>query len=299
MGSVKIYIDDTIRLSGRLEDKLTDAHVQFEYLPLSSQIELWNQIEILLLHSYLPDESLQKMKRCRYVGIRALRTDYVNTQLAAAMGIRVEGVKKQYGVNAVAEHTFALLFGLARSLVNADMNVKTGKWRDGLGPCFELGGKTLGIIGFGKIGKRVSEIGRSLGMKVLISGKGRTKDEVALDELLQKSDVISLHISGTAENRNFLNRDRISRIKDGAVLINTTRGLVADYAALEDALKSGKLSALGLDVFPEEPVGHHPICGYKNVLCTPHVAFNTNEAIDKLNEEMITNVLEFQGTMST
>jgi D-3-phosphoglycerate dehydrogenase / 2-oxoglutarate reductase len=91
-----------------------------------------------------------------------------------------------------------------------------------------------------------------------------------------------------------IDRDRIDRIKNGAILINTARGLVADYDAMENAIKTGKLSALGLDVFPEEPLGHHPICGYGNVLCTPHSAFKTKEALDQLNEEVIENVLKAQ-----
>ena len=163
MVPTKIYIDTTITLGARLETKLADAHFQFEYMSLSAQVEWWDQIEILLLHSYLPDESLQKMKSCRYIGIRAVRTDYVNAQWAAALGIRVEGLKRQYGVDAVAEHTFALLFGLAKNLVSADMNVRGGKWREGLGPNFELRGKTLGIIGYGKIGKRSPKSGERWG----------------------------------------------------------------------------------------------------------------------------------------
>jgi phosphoglycerate dehydrogenase-like enzyme len=293
MSAVIIAVDATIALGARLEAKLADAHFELEYLPLFTQYERWDQIEALLIHSYLPDECLKQMKRCRYIGIRAVNTNYVNVPLAAAMGIRVEGLKKQHGVNSVAEHTIALLFGLTKNLVNADLNAKNGKWREGLRPNVELKGKTLGIIGYGKIGQRVAEIGWAIGMKVLVSGMGHTADEVALDEVLAKSDFISLHLSGTEKNRNFLNKERIEQIKEGAMLINTTRALVVDYEALGNALRSGKLSGLGLDVFPEEPLRHHPICDYENVICTPHTAYITKETLDPLNEEVIDHVMSF------
>lgn len=294
----EIYIDETITLGAILEARLAEQQLRVTYLPLSAPGEWWARMEILLLHSYLPDENLRTMKNCMYIGIRAVRTDYVNTSLAAAMGIRVYGLKRQHGINAVAEHTVALLMGLAKNLVNADRNVKGGQWRQGLGPNWELRGKTLGIIGYGKIGRRVAEIATALGMKVLVSGRGRTEGEVSLDELLEKADVVSLHITGSEANRNFLNRERIDRIKDGAVLINTTRGLVADYGAIEAALNSGKLAAVGLDVFPEEPVTQHPLSGYPNVLCTPHTAFNTQQALAQLNEELIENLLAALSTLS-
>lgn len=287
----RIHIDATIALSHAVEAKLKDAHVQFAYVTVSPHFESWHEIEALLLHSYLDDASLRKMTACKYIGIRAVRTDYVNGELAASMGIKVEGVRTQHGVNAVAEHTFALIFGLAKNLIDSDANTKSGKWRAGLGPNFELRGKILGIIGYGKIGTRVAEIGQALGMKILISGRGHTENEVGVNELLENSDIISLHLSGTETNRNFLDAERIAMIKNGAVLINTTRGLVADYGALEKAVASGKLSGLGLDVFPEEPLGIHSICENRNVICTPHLAFNTKEALENLNAEAVENVL--------
>jgi phosphoglycerate dehydrogenase-like enzyme len=295
MNPARIQIDAAISLGPGLEARLAMAGFTFTYGGLLPAAAPWEEIDVCLLHSYLPDGTLQRMKRCRYIGIRAVRTDYVNLPLAAAMGITVQGLTRQHGVNAVAEHTFALIFGLAKHLVAGDANVKGGQWRAGLPANFELKGKTLGIVGFGKIGQRVAEIGRALGMKVLVSGRGRMEGEASLDDLLARADIISLHITGSEANRHFLNRERLARMKEGALVINTTRGLVVDHDALAEALRTGKIAGAGLDVFPEEPLTRFPFAEGSPVLCTPHTAFNTREALAELNEELADHLLAWWG----
>jgi hypothetical protein len=227
-----LLVDNTIALGPSLEGRLAVHGLACTYAPLSLAGGPLGRGRRLLLHSYLPDGHLRRLVRCRYIGVRAVRTDYVNLPLAAAQGIAVQGLTRQYGVNAVAEHTFALIFGLAKHLGAADGNGKGGRWRSGLPANWELKGRTLGIVGYGKIGQRVAEIGRALGMKVLVAGRGRPEGEVALEALLAQADIVRLHLPASEANRDFLNAGRIAQIKEGAMVINTTRGLVADYDAL-------------------------------------------------------------------
>jgi phosphoglycerate dehydrogenase-like enzyme len=290
-----LLVDDTIALGPSLEGRLAAHGLACTYAPLCASEAPWEEAEGLLLHGYLPDGHLRRLVHCRYIGVRAVRTDYINLSLAATQGIAVQGLTRQYGVNAVAEHTFALIFGLAKHLVAADGNVKGGRWRSGLPANWELKGRTLGIVGYGKIGQRVAEIGRALGMKVLVAGRGRTEGEVALEALLAQADIVSLHLTASEANRDFLHAGRIALIKEGAMVINTTRGLVADYDALFRALQAGQLAGLGLDVFPEEPVARLALGDDPRVLCTPHGAFNTEETLAALNEELVERLLAWQG----
>jgi D-3-phosphoglycerate dehydrogenase len=195
-------------------------------------------------------------------------------------GLTVHTIKG-YGDTAVAEHTIALMFSAARDVARMDREVRAGGWTPQEG--VQLLGKTLGVIGLGGIGCEVARIGKGLGMNVV--GYNRTAREglpcplVDIDTLLAQSDVVSLNLVLNDDTRGFLNRERIARMKRGAILVNTARGALADEAALIDALKSGHIRHAGLDVFHSEPLkADHPLAKLPNVTLTSHAAFRTQEA---------------------
>jgi D-3-phosphoglycerate dehydrogenase len=186
---------------------------------------------------------------------------------------------KGYGDTAVAEHTIALMFAAARDVARMDREVRGGIWTPQEG--VQLFGKTLGVIGLGGIGSEVARLGKGLGMDVI--GWNRTRRAgvplVDIDTLLAKSDVISLNLVLNDETRGFLSKERIARMKPGAILVNTARGALADEGALLDALKSGHIRHAGLDVFHAEPLkADHALAKLPNVTLTSHAAFRTLEA---------------------
>jgi phosphoglycerate dehydrogenase-like enzyme len=287
-------VDMTIKFSIDERDKLVH-YFDIVYIDFSKPID-FNVIEaeIMLVHSKVPNEVLRKFANCKYLGVRAHNIDYVDSSLTNEMGITVVGIP-QVGANAVAEHTFSLIFALAKQIVQSDLNVKAGKWREDLTPNYELFGKKLGIIGYGTIGQMVASIGRALGMDILISSKSNSEEieRLPLEELLKQSDIVTIHASTKPENEQLINKDRIALMKDGAILINTARGKLLDYAALETALQNGKLWGAGLDVFAEEPIKNLSITRLSNVICTPHHAFYTDSTISIMNNFLINNVIQY------
>lgn len=191
------------------------------------------------------------------------------------------------GVNhhAVAEHTIALLMGVARGFPDLDQRVRTGRWNRITRP--RVMGSTLGLVGLGRIGRAVATRAVGLGMNVLAFEPFPVKEFIEqwrieltdLDDLLSRSDFVSLHCPMSAENHHLMNTERIGKMKHGSVLINTARGLLIDEAALNDALKSGQLRAAGLDVFEEEPLStDSPLIELSNIFLSGHVAGLDNES---------------------
>jgi D-3-phosphoglycerate dehydrogenase / 2-oxoglutarate reductase len=202
----------------------------------------------------------------------------------AELGITVH-IIKGYGDTAVAEHTIALMWAAARGLAGMDRGMRQGQWirTEGL----ELTGKTIGLIGFGGIAAEVARIASGSGMRVL--AWNRTPKIAAgvtfadLDTVLAESDVVSVHLLLNDETRNFLDAERIARIKLGALLVNTARAAIVDEAAMIDALSSGRLRHAALDVFDTEPLpAGHALTKLPNVTLSAHSAFRTPEASDKL-----------------
>ncbi len=223
---------------------------------------------------------------------------YDNIDIAAAtrMGIFVTNVP---GANsrAVAEMTFGLMLDVARRISMMDRRMRAGIWKGHVG--FELGGKTLGVVGTGSIGKLVAELGAGLGMSVLCYS--RTRDHtwacavgaayVSLDELLRVSDVVSLHIALTDSTRGLLSEREFSLMKPSAILINTSRGAIVDEDALFAALKEERLLGAGLDVFAEEPVRQSRLLELENVVLTPHISGLTAESAHAMAMGAATNVV--------
>jgi D-3-phosphoglycerate dehydrogenase / 2-oxoglutarate reductase len=230
-------------------------------------------------HSYLPTALAARcaaLKHVVFLGTGA--ASYMNVEELAERGIRVHTIKG-YGDIAVAEHTIALMVAACRDVARMDREIRSGSWvtREGM----QLSGKTLGVIGLGGIGREVVRLGRGLGMQVLAWNRTpRAGDAlVELDELLARSDVVSLHLVLNDDTRGFLGPAQIARIKPGAVLINTARGALVDEAALIEALRSGRIRHAGLDVFQSEPLRpDHPLAAMDNVTLTAHAGFRTLEA---------------------
>jgi D-3-phosphoglycerate dehydrogenase / 2-oxoglutarate reductase len=230
-------------------------------------------------HSYLPTElaaQCDALKHVVFLGTGA--SSYMNVEELAQRGIRVHTFKG-YGDTAVAEHAIALMLSASRDIARMDREVRAGTWvpHDGL----QLFGKTLGIIGLGGIGSEVLRIARGLGMEVIAWNRTERPGAplVGLDELLARSDVISLNLSLNDQTRGFLGPAQFARMKPGVVLINTARGALLDKSALLDGLCSGRIRHAGLDVFHTEPLKpDHPLAQLANVTLTAHAAFRTPEA---------------------
>jgi len=292
------FIDKDIELTAAEIDLLTSLGLNVTVF--NEATVNYHQITYLLLHSKLSDEQLLQMKNCKYIGIRAHNTDYVNKKITDAQDIVVKGLTHQHGINAVAEHTFSLIFSLAKNLINTHQNTLQNKWRDNLPLNYELSDKKLGIIGHGQIGQKVAELGNAFGMEILIAGKKTSKkaDQVDFETVMKEADVISLHLSSKPENNKYIDHAALKLMKQDAILINTARGSILDYSALESELQKGKFRGIGLDVFDEEPLKSSPLSQYKNVILTPHIAYMTGETLNNMNQELILNLQSFMNELN-
>ena len=234
------------------------------------------------------------MRACpdlKFIGIAATGFDHIDLKTAEELGIAVANVPS-YAADAVAQHAIALLLSITDRIQVYNDAVAAGEWgrsRDYTfikAPVTLLSGKSIGIIGYGAIGKRVGEIAEALGMTVNVYSRD--------PQAAVSSDVVSLNCPLTAENEKMIDREFISRMKDGAILINTARGKLVDEEALAEALKSGKLSGAGLDVLAKEPPDDDdPLIGLENCFITPHIGFIPIEARKTVVDTCAANIRSF------
>jgi len=232
---------------------------------------------------------LAKAHSLKAIGRAGVGVDNVDVAAATKRGIVVANAPQSNVVTA-AEHTMALLLALARNVPQAHASLTAGKWERSQFSGVELYDKTLGILGFGRIGQLVAQRARGFGMRVLafdpfVSAEryrelGVEKAESS-DEIYAQADFITLHLPKTPETENWLDAEAFAKMRDGMRVLNVARGPLIDEAALQAALDSGKVSAAALDVFREEPVTDHPLFGYPNVIVTPHLGASTAEATDR------------------
>ena len=249
-------------------------------------------------HSYMPSELVAQcpqLKHIVFLGTGA--SSYMNVAELAYRGVTVHTIKG-YGDTAVAEHTIALMFAAARDVARMDREIRGGIWTPQEG--VQLLGKTLGVIGLGGIGREVARIAKGIGMEVIAYNRTPHADAgvplLDTDTVLARSDVVSLNLVLNDETRGFLGKERIARMKPGAILINTARGALADELALIEALKSGHIRHAGLDVFHAEPLkANHPLAKLPNVTLTSHAAFRTLEASMTLLRRAIDIVKKLRG----
>lgn len=223
--------------------------------------------------------------------------DNIDVSYAESQGIKVRNTPKASS-SAVAELALGHMFSLARFIGIANVTMREGKWNKKQYKGIELSGKTLGLIGFGRIGRELAKKAKALGMKVVytdILGPAKDCPEysfVSLDKLLTDSDFISLHVPGNKDKSPVIGKSEFSKMKDGVYLINCARGSVVDEAALLEALNSGKLAGAGIDVYPEEPTENLKLVNHERVSVTPHIGAATKEAQKRIGAEVVSIIKE-------
>ncbi len=250
---------------------------------------------------FVGEELLQHAPCLKVIGRFGVGVDNVDVYAARQRGIRVVYTPGA-NADAVAEHTFALLLALAKRLRFWHEALLRGdyclRWTE---QSVEVQGKTLGLIGFGHVGRAVAKRAKAFGMHLLVYDPFVPADTIAsfgvdavpLDELLHRSDFVSLHVPLTEATRRLIDRERVSQMKRGAFLINTARGEVCDLDALYEGLQSGQLAGVALDVFPHEPPDvSHPLFRHPNFVGTPHVASHTPETLERMALVVVEQVLK-------
>jgi len=244
---------------------------------------------------------LEAGRSLKVVGRAGIGVDNVNVGAATRLGIVVMNSPRGNAVT-TAEHAISLLLSLARHIPQACESVKSGKWERPRFQGREIDGKILGVVGLGNIGRHVAEKARGLGMKVLAFDPVVTPERAeqlhvrlahTVDELLEGSDFVTLHVPLTDSTRNLIDAKAIARMRPGALLVNASRGGIVDEAALYDALLGGRLGGAALDVFSEEPPKGSPLLSLGNVIATPHLGASTEEAQERVAVEIADQVIAY------
>lgn len=282
----KILVCDPVHEEGikKLRQAGFEVHVNPKIVPeqLTKMVLNYDAL-IVRSQTKVTKEVIEAGKRLKVIGRVGVGLDNIDLETAEKKGIMVFHVPEA-SANAVAELTVGLIISLARSIPQADHSMKKGKWIKEQLMGWELMDKTLGIIGLGNVGGRVAKIAKALGMKILITKRTPPVPEllreleaefVLLKELLQRSDVVTIHVPLTPQTKHMIGAQEIQLMKKGAFLINTSRGAIVDEKAVFDALKSGKLGGAALDVYEIEPPKDLSLIKLPNVICTPHIGAQT------------------------
>ena len=281
LGTLKVY-DRTPHVKDEIVKRIGDAEaVITNKVPITAEI-------------------LAACPSIKYIGVLATGYNVVDLEVTKAKGIPVTNIPA-YGTKAVAQFAIAMILEICHRIGHHSSAVYEGRWEKSPDFCFwdypliELAGKTIGIIGYGRIGQETGKIAAALGMKV-IACDIFSKDPaiVPLDDLLAQSDVISLHCPLTPENEGLINKETIGKMKDGVIIINTARGPLVAERDLADALNSGKVFAAGVDVVSFEPIkGDNPLLSAQNCFITPHIAWASKEARERLMDIAVENLRAF------
>lgn len=283
------------------------GHAQVEFfrhaLPPEDAASALADFEVVVLmreRMAFPAALIEHLPNLRLIVFTGLKHNKLDVKAAHRNGIAVcntRGGNTQY---CTAEMTWALILAAARSLPQEDAAIRRGQWQTRLG--FTLHGRTLGILGLGRLGSQVARIGTAFGMRVL-AWSARLDDERAaaqgarraeLQDLLAESDVVSIHLALTPETRGLINAQRLSYMRPGAVLVNTARGEIIDEAALLDCLAERRIAMAALDVFEEEPLpADHPFRSLDNVVLTPHVGYVTRETYQIFYQDVVEDIEAF------
>ncbi len=260
---------------------------------------------VLTNKTILSRESIERLPGLRYIGVLATGYNVVDIEAAGRQGICVTNVPA-YGTPSVVQMVFAHLLNLTQHVAEHTQSVRAGDWSRCEDFCYwnfplvELAGLTMGIVGFGRIGRQTAKVACALGMKVIyhdvspVPVPSSEAEAADLETLFRGSDVVSLHCPLTPDNRGLVNKERLEMMKPGAVLINTSRGPLVDEPALAEALNAGRIAGAGLDVLCEEPPGaDNPLLSARNCYITPHIAWATRSARQRLMEIALSNVRAF------
>ena len=284
MGELKVYDRTSYVEAPIIAERIGDAEV------------------IVTNKTPISKETMDKCPNLKMIAVLATGYNVINYDYAKEKGIPVCNVPT-YGTACVGQYAIALLLEVCHHIGHHDKTVHEGKWANHIDWCYwdhsliELDGKTAGIIGFGRIGQTTGRIAKALGMKVLAydlypndSGKA-IAEYVDLDTLLAQSDVVFLHCNLTADNEKMINKASIAKMKDGAILINNSRGQLIDEQDVTDALKAGKLAAAGLDVVYTEPIrADNPLLTAPNCIITPHMSWGAKESRQRIMDCTADNI---------
>ena len=235
---------------------------------------------------------LEHASRLRVVVRAGVGVDNIDLEVCTARGVVVMNTPEANTIS-TAEHTIALMLALARHIPQADRSLREGRWERGAFVGTQLKGKTLGVIGYGRVGHAVAERAKGLCMTVMAfdlftpERLARRMEMIPdLNRVLAEADILSLHALVNGGTREVINRETIARMKDGVLIINTARGALINSADLAEALRSGKVAGAAVDVYdPEPPAPDHPLIGLPNVIHTPHLAASTREAQSQVGVE--------------
>lgn len=278
----------------------------YDRTPEDKIAERIGDAEIVILNKVpITQDTLAQCPNIKYIGVLATGFNVVDTESCKKAGIIVSNIPT-YGTDAVGQFAIALLLEICHHVAYHSQAVHEGKWASNPDWCFwdypliELAGKTMGIVGFGRIGRATGRIARALGMKVAAydaypSEEGKAIAEyVDFDTLLSTSDVIALHCPLTPENHDLVCRETIEKMKDGVIIINNSRGPLINEADLAEALNSGKVYAAGLDVVEKEPISdENPLLKAKNCFITPHISWAPRESRQRLMDIAVDNLKAF------
>jgi D-3-phosphoglycerate dehydrogenase len=299
--------------------KMLEARFEITYSPPSQEVllETIGDFDCFLtpLGVRSDAEVISRAKRLKLIATPTTGTDHIDFPAAAAQGITVFSLREDRDllneITSTAEMAWALLLAVVRRLPWSFESVKSGNWESAPHRGHQLSGKTLGVLGYGRLGRFVEAYGRAFRMAVLICDNKPQPDlppgveQVEFEDLLRNSDVISIHIHLTEENKTLFDQRAFQMMKPGAVLINTSRGAVIDEGALLDALRNGPLAAAGVDVICGEDrpdIGNHPLVQYarshSNLVISPHTGGVTFEPIALVGKRMAERIVAFMETFS-
>lgn len=278
----------------------------FDRTPVDKIIPRIGSAEIVITNKTpLRRETLDACPSIRYIGVLATGYDVVDVQAARERGIPVTNVPS-YGTAAVGQYAIAMLLEICHHVAHHAQAVRDGRWQSCPDWCFwdypliELDGKTMGVIGFGRIGRQTARIAKAMGMHILAydntpCDEGRAiGDYVSLDTLYAQSDVIALHCPLFPETRGMICKQSIAKMKDGVILLNNSRGPLINEQDLADALESGKVYAAGLDVVSTEPIaGDNPLLHAKNCFITPHISWASRESRARIMDMAANNLSQW------
>jgi glycerate dehydrogenase len=278
----------------------------YDRTPREKIIERIGSAEAVIVNKTPIDKAtLEACPNVQYIGVLATGYNVVDVNAAKEKGIAVCNIPT-YGTDAVAQFAIALLLEVCHHVAHHSQAVHEGRWENNADWCFwdypliELAGKTMGIIGFGRIGQATGRIAKALGMKVIAYDEhandsgAMIAEYVSLDELFAQSDIITLHCPLFPSTEGMINKKNIAKMKDGVIIINNSRGQLIHEANLAEALNSGKVYAAGLDVVSSEPIkGDNPLLKAKNCIITPHISWAPKESRKRLMDIAVNNLAAF------
>ncbi len=297
-----VFLDrETLDANVRIPN-FPNEYTEYGQTSVDQIVERAKDADIIITNKVpLREPVLKQLPKLKLIAVAATGTDVIDKAYTTANGITVSNIRN-YAYNTLPEHVFALLFALRRNLVNYVDSVRHGKW----GyvnqfcyfdyPIYDIAGSTLGIVGYGALGKETEKRALALGMKVLVNDLFDIPGKVDLPTILRESDVITLNIPLTPQTRNLIGAKEFGMMKKTASIINTARGGIIDEEALADALRKGVIAGAALDVLTVEPPKNGNILldpTIPNLIITPHVAWASKEAMQVLSDQLIDNIDAF------